>query len=160
MVVCVEGSRPLLVEVQALTAASSGVPRRAILGVEPYRVALLLAVCSRRAGVDVLSNDVFVNVAGGVRLGEPAADLGVVAALASSASGRPLEPETACFGEVGLAGEVRATSAVEARLAEAAKLGFCRCVLPEASRRQAKTAGKMELVGVRDAKAALTALLE
>jgi len=159
VVVCVEGSRPLLVEVQALTAASSGVPRRAVLGVDPYRVALLLAVCDRRAGVDVLGSDVFVNVAGGVRLGEPAADLGVVAALASSASGRPVDPHTACFGEVGLAGEVRAAGATSLRLAEAAKLGFRRCVLPEACRRRAKGRGPLELVGVADVRAALGAML-
>jgi len=159
VVVCVEGSRPLLVEVQALTAAASGTPRRAVLGVDPYRVALLLAVCARRAGVDVLSNDVFVNVAGGVRLNEPAADLGLVAALASSASGRPVRPGTVCFGEVGLAGEVRAAGATDRRLAEVAKLGFSRCVLPEACRRQVRDRGKLELLGVRDVVAALAALL-
>jgi DNA repair protein RadA/Sms len=159
VVVSVEGSRPILVEVQALTAASSGTPRRAVLGVDPYRVALLLAVCARRAGVDVLSSDVFVNVAGGVRLSEPAADLGVIAALASSARGRPVDAQTVCFGEVGLAGEVRATGATELRIGEAAKLGFRRCVLPEASRRQARAQGKLELIGVRDVTSALAALL-
>jgi len=159
VVVCVEGSRPILVEVQALTAASSGVPRRAVLGVDPYRVALLLAVCARRAGVDALGSDVFVNVAGGVRVTEPAADLGVIAALASSARGRPVRPDTVCFGEVGLAGEVRATAAPDLRLAEAQKLGFRRCVLPEASRRQARGGQKLELVGAKDVKAALAALL-
>jgi DNA repair protein RadA/Sms len=160
VVVSVEGSRPILVEVQALTAPSSGVPRRAVLGVDPYRVALLLAVCARRAGVDVLSNDVFVNVAGGVRLSEPAADLGVVASIASSARGRPIDSRTVCFGEVGLAGEVRATGATELRLSEAAKLGFRRCVLPEASRRQAQAAARgLELCGVKDVNAALAALL-
>jgi DNA repair protein RadA/Sms len=159
VVVCVEGTRPILVEVQALTAAASGVPRRAVLGVDPYRVALLLAVCARRAGVDVLGHDVFVNVAGGVRLDEPAADLGVVAALASSASGRPVNPDAVCFGEVGLAGEVRTGGAIDLRLTEAAKLGFRRCVLPEASLRQARYHGELELVGVREVNAALAALL-
>jgi DNA repair protein RadA/Sms len=159
VVPCLEGSRPLLVEVQALTAASSGVPRRAVLGVDPYRVALLLAVCARRAGIDVLSSDVFVNVAGGVRLSEPAADLGLVAALASSARGRPLDPTTVCFGEVGLAGEIRAAPAPELRIGEAAKLGFRRCVLPEAGCRQGPAAAGLELVGVRDLVSALAALL-
>jgi DNA repair protein RadA/Sms len=159
VVVCLEGSRPLLVEVQALTAASSGVPRRAVLGVDPYRVALLLAVCARRANVDMLGSDVFVNVAGGVRLDEPAADLGLFAALVSSARGRAVDPNTACFGEVGLAGEVRASPAAELRLAEAAKLGFRRCVLPEASARAAGRAKGIELVAVRDVRAALKALL-
>ena len=160
VVACVEGSRPLLVEVQALTAAANGMPRRAVVGVDPYRVALLLAVCARRAGVDVLGHDVFVNVAGGVRLSEPAVDLGVVAALASSASGRPVHSGTVCFGEVGLAGEVRATGAADRRIAEAAKLGFARCVLPEASQRQARDRTSLELVGVRDVGAALSALLQ
>jgi len=160
VVACLEGSRPLLVEVQALTAPASGVPRRAVVGLDPYRVALLLAVCARRAGVDALGHDVFVNVAGGVRLSEPAADLGLVAALASSASGRPVRQGTICFGEVGLGGEVRAAGAVDRRLAEAAKLGFSRCVLPEASRRQARRPDAPGLLGVRDVRAALAALLE
>ncbi len=160
VVACVEGSRPILVEVQALTAPASGPPRRAVLGVDPHRVALLLAVCARRAGVDVLGSDVFVKVAGGAQLIEPAADLGVLAALASAASGRPLGPATVCFGEVGLTGEVRATPGAELRLAEAAKLGFRRCVLPEACRRQVQAAGqRLELLGVREVRAALAALL-
>jgi DNA repair protein RadA/Sms len=156
--VCLEGSRPILCEVQALTAPASGPPRRAVLGVDPYRVALLLAVCARRASVELLACDVFVNVAGGVRLSEPAADLAVCAALASAACGRPIDPATVCFGEVGLAGEVRATGATELRLAEAAKLGFRRCVLPEASARQAAASG-LELVGVREVRTALERLL-
>jgi DNA repair protein RadA/Sms len=159
VVVCVEGTRPILVEVQALTCPASGVPRRAVLGVDPYRVALLLAVCARRAGVDVLGNDVFVNVAGGVRLDEPAADLGVVAALVSSASNRPVDTDAVCFGEVGLAGEVRATGAADLRLAEAQKLGFRRVVLPAASAKAAQDTRGLELVGVRDVGAALAALL-
>jgi DNA repair protein RadA/Sms len=159
VVACVEGSRPILVEVQALTCSASGVPRRAVLGVDPYRVALLLAVCARRAGVDVLDSDVFVNVAGGVRLDEPAADLGVIAALVSSASNRPVDADTVCFGEVGLAGEVRATGAADLRLAEAQRLGFRRVILPTASAQQAQDPRGLELVGVRDVGAALAALL-
>lgn len=156
---CIEGSRPVLVEVQALTTASSGVPRRAVLGVDPHRVALLLAVCARRAGIDALASDVFVKVAGGAHLVEPAADLGILAALASSASGRTIDAATVCFGEVGLSGEVRGAPGAPLRLAEAAKLGFRRCVLPEASRRQAPSGSPLELVGVRDVKTALAALL-
>ncbi len=156
---CLEGSRPILVEVQALTAPASGPPRRAVLGVDPYRVALLLAVCARRAGVDVLGSDVFVNVAGGVRLSEPAADLAVVAAIASSASGRAVDPRAVCFGEVGLAGEVRASGAADLRLAEAGKLGFRRCVLPAACCKEARAAGGLELVAVKDVRGALSALL-
>ena len=154
-----EGARPLLVEVQALVASASGVPRRAALGIDPNRVSLLLAVIERRAGIDVVGLDVFVNVAGGVRLGEPAADLGLVAAIASSASRRPVDERTICFGEVGLAGEVRAVAQAEPRLAEAEKLGFRRCVLPEQNRARLHGRHDLELIGVRDVEAALAALL-
>ena len=159
VIASVEGSRPLLVEVQALVASAAGMPRRAALGVDPNRVSLLLAVIERRAGIDMLGQDVFVNVAGGVRLSEPAADLGIVAAAASSATRRPVESRTICFGEVGLAGEVRAVSQPELRLAEAQKLGFRRCVLPELNRSRLIGAFDLELVGVRDVEAALAALL-
>jgi DNA repair protein RadA/Sms len=142
-------------------ASAAGVPRRTALGVDPNRVSLLMAVVERRCGIDVLGQDVFVNVAGGVRLSEPAGDLGMCAAIASSARGRPIDAQTLCFGEVGLAGEVRAVGRVELRLAEAKKLGFRRCVLPEMSkaRLQAADASGIELIGVRDVPAALDALL-
>jgi DNA repair protein RadA/Sms len=159
VVASVEGSRPILVEIQALVAHAAGVPRRTALGIDPNRVSLLLAVIERRAGIDVLGQDVFVNVAGGVRLSEPASDLGVLAAVASSARSKAIDPHTLCFGEVGLAGEVRAVGAVEPRLAEARKLGFRRCVLPELSRTQLHGRPELELVGVRDVGAALEALL-
>jgi DNA repair protein RadA/Sms len=159
VVASVEGSRPILVEIQALVAHATGLPRRTALGIDPNRVSLLLAVIERRAGIDVLDQDVFVNVAGGVRLSEPASDLGLLAAVASSARGKPVDPHTICFGEVGLAGEVRAVSAVELRLGEARKLGFRRCVLPELSRTQLHGSDGIELVGVRDVGAALEALL-
>ena len=158
VVAAVEGSRPILVEIQALVAHSGGVPRRTALGIDPNRVSLLLAVIERRAGIDVLGQDVFVNVAGGVRLSEPASDLGVLAAVASSAKGRAVDPHTICFGEVGLAGEVRAVGGVDLRLGEAEKLGFRRCILPELSRTQLHGKCGLELVGVRDVSAALEAL--
>ena len=154
-----EGSRPILVEIQALVAHAAGMPRRTALGIDPNRVSLLLAVIERRAGIDVLGQDVFVNVAGGVLLSEPASDLGVLAAVASSARNRAIDPHTLCFGEVGLAGEIRAVGGAELRLAEAKKLGFRRCVLPELSRAQLHGKPEMELVGVRDVGAALEALL-
>jgi DNA repair protein RadA/Sms len=160
VVASVEGSRPILVEIQALVAHAAGMPRRTALGIDPNRVLMLLAVIERRAGIDVLGQDVFVNVAGGVRLSEPASDLGVLAAVASSARGRPVDPQTLCFGEVGLAGEVRAVGNVELRLAEARKLGFRRCVLPELSRSRLPGKAELELIGVRDVSAALDALIE
>ena len=159
VVATLEGTRPLLVEIQALVAHAAGIPKRTAVGIDPNRVALLLAVLERRAAIDVLSDDVFVNVVGGVKLSEPACDLGLLAAVASSARRRPIGARTLCFGEVGLAGEVRAVSRVEQRLAEAAQLGFLRCVIPEANRaRMGKT--DLELVGVRDVGAAVEALLE
>jgi len=154
------GTRPLLVELQALIAGESGAfGRRTTLGVDANRVALLLAILERRVGIDVARRDVFANVAGGVRLAEPAIDLALVAALASSALGRPIDQLTVVFGEVGLAGEVRAVGGVEARLVEVASLGFKRVLLPEASlvRLESEPAG-LELMGVRDVSAALAKL--
>jgi DNA repair protein RadA/Sms len=161
VVPCAEGSRPLLVEIQALVAPAQGMPRRVALGIDPSRVALLLGVLDRRAGVAVLGDDVFVNVAGGLRVSEPACDLGVLGAVASSVARRAPDPETLIFGEVGLAGEVRAVALCELRLREAARLGFRRCLLPEANRTRlrAPDAGEIELVGVRDVSSALSALL-
>jgi DNA repair protein RadA/Sms len=159
VVAALEGSRPILVEIQALVASAAGLPRRTALGIDPNRVSLLLAVIERRAGIDVLGQDVFVNVAGGVRLSEPASDLGLLVAIASSARGRAVDARTLCFGEVGLAGEVRAVGRAELRLAEAAKLGFRRCVLPEVGRERLAGASSLELIGVRDVGGALEALL-
>ncbi|HEY3355658.1 MAG TPA: DNA repair protein RadA [Polyangia bacterium] len=156
VVASLEGARPLLVEVQALTAHAAGPPRRTALGIDPYRVALMLAVLERHAGLDAGQLDVFVNVAGGLTLDEPAVDLALVAALASAATGRPVPAEIACFGEVGLAGEIRAVPRVDLRLAEAARRGFRRAVVPPGG---AAAAPGLELVRVADVGAALTALL-
>ncbi len=129
-----EGSRPLLLELQALVApASYGTPRRTVLGADYNRVCLLLAVLEKRAGVPLAGQDVFVNVAGGGRLVEPAADLGVVVAVASSYLDRPVRGDVVVVGEVGLTGEVRAVAGLEARLREAAQLGFTRAVVPRRS---------------------------
>jgi DNA repair protein RadA/Sms len=131
VVASADGARPLLVEIQALVApATAGIGRRTTAGVDGNRVALLLAVLAQRAACDVLDRDVFVNVAGGLRMSEPAIDLGVACAIASSARGRALDAGTVVFGEVGLAGEIRAVPLCELRLAEAARLGFRRAVLP------------------------------
>lgn len=130
----VEGTRPLLVEVQALvTPASYGTPQRTATGFEGRRLQLLLAVLEKRAGLRLGQRDVFVNVAGGIRIEEPAVDLGVILAVASSAEDIPLDAQTAVFGEVGLGGEVRAVGRLEARLSEARQLGFERIVLPKAN---------------------------
>jgi DNA repair protein RadA/Sms len=159
VVASADGSRPILVEVQALVApASAGVGRRTAAGVETSRVSLLLAVLAQRAGCDVLLSDVFVNLAGGARVSEPAVDLGVALAIASAARRRPIDPRTAVFGEVGLAGEVRSVALPEMRLAEAAKLGFTRCLLPRQNHARLTDYHGLELVAVADLAGALDAL--
>lgn len=127
-----EGSRPLLVEVQALVAptAFGGTPRRQVAGVDYNRVSIVLAVLERRVGINLQTHDVYVNIAGGVKIGEPACDLAVAVAVASSYHGRPVDPGTVVFGEVGLAGEVRSVGHIDERLAEAARLGFRQAVVP------------------------------
>jgi DNA repair protein RadA/Sms len=131
-----EGSRPVLVEIQALVSRSGlALPRRTAIGLDVGRVALLLAVLEKRMRMPLHEQDVFLNVAGGLRVDEPAADLAVVAAAASSARGRPLPEASVVFGEVGLTGEVRAVARAEARLREAARQGFARCVLPAGNAR-------------------------
>ena len=131
-----EGSRPVLVEIQALVSRSFlAIPRRTAIGLDPGRVALLLAVLEKRMRIALGDQDVFLNVAGGLRVDEPAADLAVVAAVASSARGRPLAAEVVLWGEVGLTGEVRAVGRSEARLREAARQGFSRCLLPAGNAR-------------------------
>jgi DNA repair protein RadA/Sms len=134
-VVCaVEGTRPLLLEVQALvTRTPFGMPRRTAAGVDYNRLLLLLAVLEKRAGLHLSAHDVYVSVAGGVRVDEPAADLGVALAVASSHRDRPVDPGAVAVGEVGLGGEVRAVSQIDRRIAEAAKLGFRRVVAPRAN---------------------------
>lgn len=125
-----EGSRPLLLEVQALLAASFGNPRRTCVGVDPVRLAMLMAVLDRHAGLFVLDQDVFVNVVGGMRLSEPASDLAVLLAIASSHRRQPLAPGSIAFGEIGLTGELRPVPRSEARVQEAARLGLKRVILP------------------------------
>ncbi len=127
---CLEGTRPVLVEIQALVGQSPlGVPRRTAIGVDPNRVSLLVAVIGKRMGMEMGGQDIFVNVAGGLRVDEPAADLGIVAALISSYLDTPAPLDMVLFGEVGLAGEIRGVSQPEVRIKEARKLGFSQCLL-------------------------------
>ncbi len=134
-----EGTRPVLVEVQALVSPTNfGTPRRTCLGFDNNRAALLVAVLERRAGVQLLGCDIFVNVVGGMEIEEPAADLAVSVALASSLRNRPLNSRTVVFGEIGLAGELRAVSQAELRLSEAGKLGFTRAIVPTASAKKSR----------------------
>jgi DNA repair protein RadA/Sms len=148
----VEGSRPLLVEVQALAApAGYGTARRTAIGVDDGRLALLLAVLDRRAGVDLVSRDVFVNAAGGVRISEPGADLAVALAVASSRLDRALPDDVAACGEIGLGGEIRRVPRLELRVREARRLGFRRVLVPAGS----AEAGSAGHVPVRDVAAAV-----
>ncbi len=154
------GTRTLLVEVQALVAPTGfGTPRRTALGLDPSRVALLAAVLEKKVGLDILGCDLFVNVAGGLTLDDPAADLATVAALASSFRDKVIEARTLVLGEVGLAGEVRAVAQAEARLSEAARLGFRRAVIPAGNARHAEVPAGMEVVGVETVEEALERLL-
>jgi DNA repair protein RadA/Sms len=154
---CVEGSRPILVEVQALVSTSTyGNARRMAVGIDQSRLSLLLAVLEKRAGLSLAGDDVYVNIAGGMSIEEPAADLSVVAAVASSVRNRGVAPATAMFGEVGLSGEVRGIPQAPLRIREAVQLGFTRIVMPAANvDPDESAAGGCELVGVRSVSEAL-----
>jgi DNA repair protein RadA/Sms len=160
VVATIEGSRPMLVEVQALVSPTSfGTPRRMSLGIDPNRTSLLLAVLEKRVGLELLGDDVFVSVAGGLDVHEPAADLGVAAAVASSVRGRPIPANTVVFGEVGLGGEVRGAGQSLLRIREAAQMGFTRCVLPARNVPEDSDPG-IRVVGVSTLDEALDALRE
>lgn len=147
--VTIEGTRPLLVEVQALCVSTLfGNPRRTTLGVDSTRTALLAAVLERRAGLNLAGQDLFVNVAGGVSLIETAADLPVCLAIASSLTNKPVNPHIACFGEVGLSGEIRGVSKTDARLAEAKHMGFHTVVLPKTGLEQIKIPSGLKVIPV------------
>ena len=157
---CMEGSRPLLVEVQALVSTSSyGNAKRMASGIDQNRLSLLLAVLEKRAGLNLTGEDVFINVAGGMTVDEPAADLAVVAAVASSLRNRPIRPGTAVFGEVGLAGEIRGTTQAALRLREAGQMGFTRVVVPEGNVARDEAPPGCEIVPVRNIGEALDELL-
>ncbi len=159
VVATLEGSRPMLVEIQALVSPTSfGTPRRMSLGIDPNRTSLLLAVLEKRVGLELLSDDVFVSVAGGLEVPEPAADLGVAAALASSFRNRPVPAGTVLFGEIGLAGEVRGVGQAALRVREAQQMGFTRCLLP--ARNVPKDRSGIDLVGVQSLEEALLRLFE
>jgi DNA repair protein RadA/Sms len=163
VVCCVEGSRPILVEVQALVSTSTyGNPRRMAIGIDQNRLALLLAVLEKRAGLSLAGDDVYVNIVGGMTVGEPAADLSVVAAVASSVRNRALSEATAVFGEVGLSGEIRGIPQAALRVKEATQMGFSRVVLPAGNVDPADALlgeGRCELVGVRTVGEALDELI-
>jgi DNA repair protein RadA/Sms len=157
-VVCaLEGTRPLLLEIQALVSPTDlAMPRRVGTGVDPKRLSMIVAVLGRHAGVALGSADVFVNVAGGVRIDEPGADLGIALAIASAARNAPVRPGLACFGEIGLTGRLRPASQSERRFAECAKLGFAEAVAPEGT----EPRGKMRLTGTATLRQAIVGGLD
>jgi DNA repair protein RadA/Sms len=157
---CVDGSRPMLVEVQALVSTSSyGNARRMASGLDQGRLSLLLAVLEKRAGLNLIAEDVFVNIAGGIAVDEPAADLGVLTAVASSVRNRPVQERTAVFGEVGLAGEVRGVSQSALRVREAGQMGFSRCIVPHGNCTPSDVPEGVELIGVKTVGEALDQLI-
>ncbi len=156
----VEGSRALLLEVQALTSPSQlPVPRRVVNGVDHNRLLMLVAVASRRAGLELSSQDIIVNVAGGFKIGEPAADLALVLAMASSLYNCPLDPEMFAFGELGLSAEIRAVSQAQRRVNEAGRLGMKKCILPESCLDGLNVPEGMKAIGVRTLRQAVNAVL-
>ncbi|MGB4063216.1 MAG: DNA repair protein RadA [Azonexus sp.] len=154
-----EGTRPLLVEIQALVDTSHGNPRRLTVGLDPQRLAMLLAVLHRHAGIVCFDQDVFVNAVGGVKITEPAADLAVLLSITSSLKNKPLPSKLIVFGEVGLAGEIRPAPRGQERLKEAAKLGFTRALIPEANRPKQAISG-MEVISVKRVEEAVARIRE
>ena len=154
-----EGTRPILLEVQALVCKSNfGIPRRTAAGTDFNRVNLLMAVLEKRLGIKMGECDAYINIAGGIKMNEPAIDLGIVLALLSSYKEKPISEKTICFGEVGLSGEVRAVNMAEQRVLEAKKLGFETCILPEASKSTLKKITGIRLIGVKNVQEAIRAI--
>ena len=157
----IEGSRPILIELQALLVPTNfGYPRRTTQGIDANRVSLLVAVMDRRLGIHLFGHDIFLNIAGGMKVEEPGADLGVVASMASSFKDKVIDPELVVFGEVGLGGEVRGISQGEGRVKEAGRLGFKRCLLPKQNQEKIKSVQGIELIGVRTVQEAINVLFE
>jgi DNA repair protein RadA/Sms len=149
VVASIEGTRPILVEVQALVTPSSfGVPERNTTGFDYRRLSLLLAVLEKRLGIMLGRQDVFVNIAGGIRIDEPAVDLGIALSIVSSMRDRPVDPGSVAIGEIGLSGEVRTVSQIEKRIQEAARLGFQRLLVPERNLKGLRRPEGIDLVGV------------
>ncbi|MGZ3597080.1 MAG: DNA repair protein RadA [Syntrophales bacterium] len=145
----IEGTRPILIEIQSLVNPSNfGMPRRTTIGVDHNRVALLAAVMDKMCGFRLSGHDIFINVAGGMKVDEPAIDLGIVASMSSSFLDKPIDKGTVVFGEVGLAGEVRGISQMDIRIKEAARMGFVRCIIPQTSSRNGPAEKKMECIRV------------
>ena len=156
---CMEGSRPILVEIQGLVSSCGpGTPRRTVLGLDHHRVALIVAVMEKRLGMNLSGLDIFMNVTGGVKIVEPAVDLAIAAALASSFLDKPVEKKTILVGEIGLTGEIRAVGHVQARIKEAAKMGFTTCLVPGSTIKQLSKIKGMTIESVSFLKSAMEVL--
>lgn len=160
VVSCIEGTRPILIELQALVSPTTfGMPRRTCIGVDFNRVNLLVAVLEKIAGMHLGGMDVFVNVVGGIKINEPAVDLGIIGAVASSFREVPVNAKTLVSGEAGLSGEIRAVSQIDARLKEASKIGFKKAILPMTNAARLKETYGMEIIGVKNVDEFLEAVL-
>jgi DNA repair protein RadA/Sms len=160
VVAALEGTRPLMVEIQSLVSQTNfGMPRRTTIGVDFNRVNLLVAVLEKRAGLHLGGMDIFVNVVGGLRIIEPAVDLGIISTVASSLKDVPIDPKTFVFGEVGLSGEIRAIAQAEVRIKEASKIGFKKAVMPLGNAEKIKNSLGLEIIGVKDVEGTLEAVL-
>ena len=156
IVATMEGTRPLLVELQALTAQTVfGYPRRTANGIDYNRLTLLIAVLEKKAGLMLNSQDVYLNVVGGLKVNEPAADLGIMMVTASSFKNIPIPKDMIILGEVGLTGEVRRINMIEKRIKEAEKLGFKSCLIPESNKKDLKDNYKLDIIGIKDVNEAM-----
>ena len=159
IVASIEGTRPMLIELQALTTLSVfGIPKRTANGLDYNRLAVLIAVLEKRANLNIGGQDIYVNVVSGMKLNEPSIDLGVICVCASSFKNVPIPKDTVIMGEVGLTGEVRRINMIEKRLKEAEKMGFKRCIIPENNKKYLEEKYKLEIVGVKDVRETLKVL--
>jgi len=159
IVAAIEGTRPLLIELQALTTPTIfGMPRRTANGIDYNRLTLLMAVLEKKAGMNLGSQDAYLNVVSGIKIGEPAIDLGIILSVASSFKGISLPKDLVVIGEVGLTGEVRAVNMIEKRIKEAEKLGFKKCIIPENNKKLLKDSYKLDIIGVKNIGEALKIL--
>lgn len=156
----IEGTRPILVELQALTSQSVfGIPKRTANGFDYNRLALLIAVLEKKLGMQLGNQDVYLNIVGGLRINEPSIDLGIIMVVASSYKNKPIPKDMVIIGEVGLTGEVRRINLVEKRIKEAEKLGFKKCIIPESNKKDLKDKYKLDIIGVRDIKETIKKIL-
>ena len=161
IIATIEGTRPLLVEFQALTTPTVyGLPRRTANGIDYNRLAVLIAVLEKKVGINLGNQDVYLNVVSGLKINEPAIDLGIIAATVSSFKNIPIDKKTVVLGEVGLTGEIRSVNLIEKRIKEAEKLGFKKCIIPESNKKLLKESYKLDIIGVSNVNEAMRTLFK